>query len=213
MSEAIKKPARTAASQSEYRAAAERRAGAAAAKAKTDAAAKKSSQSAYKQQAAQRKVAGTSGDTGFYEKGAFSATFLVEVDGKAIGRFIEASGLEVEVEVETYEEGGQNGFVHKFPGRMSWPNLVLKRGITESDGLLAWLNKSSGEGFTGASNKLTRSTMAVVLVSAAGVRLRAWNFEGAFPIRWNGPSFASDSDTLAEEELEIAHHGFKSATP
>jgi phage tail-like protein len=155
----------------------------------------------------------TSGDSGFYAQSATTATFLVEVDGASVGRFIEASGLEVEVEVETYEEGGNNAFVHKFPGRMTWPNLVLKRGVTETDNLMAWLNKSSGEGFAGAENKLTRSTMAVVLLSAAGKRLRAWNFEGAFPIRWSGPTFAFDTDELAEEELEIAHHGFKSAAP
>lgn len=161
----------------------------------------------------QRSAFRTSGDSSFYDKGPSTATFLVEVDGNPIGRFTEASGLEVEVEVETYEEGGQNGFVHKFPGRMTWPNLVLKRGVTESDNLMTWLNKSSGEGFTGAQNKLTRSTMAVTLISAGGTRLRSWNFEGAFPIKWNGPSFATSSDDLPEEELEIAHHGFKSAAP
>lgn len=174
-----------------------------------------------RQTKAQRKTAAdarlnalkTGGDTGFYDSGAFSATFLVEVDGEPVGRFIEAQGLEVEVEVEPYEEGGQNGFVHKLPGRMTWPNLVLKRGITETDNLLAWLNKSSGEGFTGASNTLTRSTMALTLVAASGARLRSWNFEGAFPVKWTGPSFAADSDELAYEELEITHHGFKAAAP
>lgn len=138
-----------------------------------------------------------------------SASFLFEVDGVVIGRFMEISGLEVEVGVESVEEGGENGYTHKLPGRMSWPNLVLKRGITQSDGLLDWLNKSSGDGFTGQGNKLKRSTAAITLVGPGGKRLRAWNFDGAFPIKWRGPSFAADSGDMAVEELEITHHGFK----
>jgi phage tail-like protein len=152
-------------------------------------------------------------DTGYYEDNPTAATFLVEVDGQPIGRFIEAQGLTIEVAVEEIQEGGQNGFVHKLPGRMSWPNLVLKRGLTESDNLIAWVNKSSGEGFAAANNKLARSTAAITLVSAGGTRLRAWEIEGAFPVKWSGPSFAAGADDNPEEELEIAHHGFRSTKP
>jgi phage tail-like protein len=152
-------------------------------------------------------------DTGFYDEGAYAATFLVEIDGEEIGRFTEAQGLSVEIEVETVEEGGQNGFVHKLPGRMTWPNIVLKRGLTETDNLIAWLNKSSGEGFAAENNKLTRSTGAITLMSSTGVRLRAWDIDGAFPVKWSGPSFAASADALAEEELEIAHHGFVAKKP
>jgi phage tail-like protein len=137
------------------------------------------------------------------------ASFLVEVDGVEIGRFMEVNGLEVEVGVESIDEGGENGYSHKLPGRMSWPNLVLKRGITQSDGLMEWLNKSSGEGFTEQGNKLTRSSAAITLMGPGGKRLRAWNFDGAFPIKWRGPTFAADSTQMAVEELEIAHHGFR----
>jgi phage tail-like protein len=147
-------------------------------------------------------------DTGFYDESATTATFLVEVDGDTVGRFTEVQGLEVSVEVEEIKEGGENFFVHKLPGRFTWPNLVLKRGITESNNLLAWMDKASAGGFEAAGNKLERNTMAITLVSAAGVRLRAWNFEGAFPVNWTGPTFAASSDDPATEELEIAHHGF-----
>lgn len=145
----------------------------------------------------------------FEDARVHSATFLFEVDGKEIGRFMEVSGLQVDIEVEQIEEGGQNGFSHKLPGRMSWPNLTLKRGITQNDSLLAWLNQSSGEGFAAAGNSLTRSTAAITLMGAGGKRVRAWNFDGAFPVKWTGPSFAANSNDMAVEELEIAHHGFR----
>ena len=75
--------------------------------------------------------------------------FLFEVDGVEIGVFREVTGLQVTVNVVEVNEGGQNSFVHKLPARMSWPNIVFKRGLTQSDALFDWLQKSSGEGFAG----------------------------------------------------------------
>lgn len=138
-----------------------------------------------------------------------AATFLFEVDGVEIGRFMEVGGLQVDVGVEEVEEGGQNSFVHKLPGRMTWPHITLKRGITQNDTLLTWLTKSSGEQFAAQGNKLTRSTAAITLLGPGGGRLRAWEFDGAFPVRWKGPEFAAGSSDMAVEELEIAHHGFR----
>ena len=71
-----------------------------------------------------------------------------------IGRFQEVTGLAAELEVKEYPEGGMNDFVHKLPTRVKWPNIVLKRGVTKSDNLFGWLNKTSGEGFAGAGDKL-----------------------------------------------------------
>ncbi len=148
-------------------------------------------------------------DDTFENERITAATFLFEVDGVEIGRFSEVSGLQVEVGVEEVEEGGENSFVHKLPSRMTWPHITLKRGITQNDSLLTWLNKSSGEQFAAAGNKLTRSTAAITLLGAGGARLRAWEFIGAFPVKWKGPDFAMTSTDMAVEELEIAHHGFR----
>ena len=138
-----------------------------------------------------------------------ASTFLFEVDGVEIGRFMEVSGLEVTVGVEELEEGGENNYVHKLPGRMTWPNITLKRGITQNDTLLSWLNKSSGEQFAASGNKLERSTAAITLLGPSAQRLRAWEFDGAFPVKWKGPDFAVTSSDMATEELEITHHGFR----
>ncbi|HSL59139.1 MAG TPA: phage tail protein [Acidimicrobiales bacterium] len=144
------------------------------------------------------------------EIGPFSATFLVEVDGHPVGEFAEVSGLELTVDTsDEYEEGGQNGYVHKLPGRISWPNLVLKRGVTENHELLDWVMRSSGEGFAAGGNRVERTTAAVTLVAPDGTRLRAWEFEDAFPVRWSGPNLSAGSADPAIEELEIAHHGFR----
>lgn len=146
-----------------------------------------------------------------FARSPYTGKFLFEVDGVEIGTFTEVSGLELDVGVEELEEGGQNQFVHKLPGRITWPNLVLKRGMTKGDELFAWVQKSSGDGFAGQGSKVERKSAAVTLVDDKGDRLRAWELDGAFPVRWRGPTFAATSTELAAEELEIAHHGFRSA--
>lgn len=138
----------------------------------------------------------------------FTGQFVFLVTGVEIGSFAEVSGLSVEVEVEELSEGGQNHFVHRLPGRMRWPNIVLKRGVTDSDGLFEWFAGSSGAGFSAAGNRLERRDGEIVLVDAAARPLRRWSFTEAFPVRWTGPTFAATSTDVAMEELEIAHHGF-----
>lgn len=140
-----------------------------------------------------------------------TSRFLFEVDGVEIGLFGSVRGLEVTSNVEEIIEGGQNGFVHKLPGRFQWPNIVFTRGLTQADALFDWMRKTSGEGFAEAGNKVQRSSGAVTAIAYDGTRLRAWNLDAVLPVRWKGPDFDVANDAGLSEELEIAHHGFVSA--
>lgn len=126
--------------------------------------------------------------------------FLVKADDCTIGRFAHCHGLSAEYEIEEYAEGGQNAFVHKLRGRMRYPNLVLSRGITHESGLMDWFlqTKKAGE----------RGNISVSLLGPDGKPVRRWGFEGAFPVRWEGPVLNARSHTAATETLEIAHRGF-----
>lgn len=144
----------------------------------------------------------------YYDVGPTSATFLVEVDGRPLGQFQEASGLSVTVEIEEVVEGGQNFHTHKLPGRFTFDNVRLTRGVTEDNGFLAWIDTTSAGAFEKNGGKLKRTTVAITLVSAAGKRLRTWTLQEAFPASWSGPDFSLSNDDFPMEELEIAHHGF-----
>lgn len=137
--------------------------------------------------------------------------FLFEVDGVEIGIFSSVTGLQVTSRTEEVVEGGQNGYTYKLPGRLEWPNITFARGLTDADALFDWMGKVSGEGFAAAGNKLTRSTGAITAMSNNGQRLRSWSLEGVFPVRWTGPDFGIGSEDPLTEELEIAHHGFRSS--
>ncbi len=147
-------------------------------------------------------------DDNYRSKAVTAGTFIVEVDGVRIGRYSEVSGLQVEVEMESYNEGGVNDYVHHLPGRMTWPNITLRRGITYDDKLLNWFHKTSGKSFA-AKGKIERTTAAITMVSGSGKRLRAWDLVDAIPVRWSGPTFATTTAEVPVEELEVAHHGFR----
>ena len=127
--------------------------------------------------------------------------FLVEVDGLVAGGFSEVSGLTVEVEVESYREGGLNDFVHKLAGAVKYPsNLIFKHGITDSDALWEWYEDVQ-------QGTIERKSASVVLLDSTGEERRRWNFAGAYPVRWVGPQLRAGSAEVAVESLELAHQG------
>jgi phage tail-like protein len=140
----------------------------------------------------------------------FTGKFVFEVNGLTIGAFTEVSGLSVQIEVEEVVEGGQNQATLKLPGRMKWPNLVLKRGITDTDNLFEWVTATSGEGFA-EHNKVARRDGKITVLDPHSNPVRTWEFTGAMPVRWSGPRLVASSRELATEELEVCHSGFRSS--
>jgi phage tail-like protein len=125
--------------------------------------------------------------------------FTVELPHTPLGRFRECTGLAAEIEVKDYNEGGVNDFVHKLPTRMKYPNLVLKRGVTYEDALLAWL-------WT-VQHKVVRGPVKVSLMGPNGAAVRSWVFRDAYPVKWTGPNLNAGSNQIATETLEIVHTG------
>jgi phage tail-like protein len=139
-----------------------------------------------------------------------AAAFVFTVDDVIMGSFHEVSGLGVQLEVEEIVEGGNNESAVKLPGRLKWTNLVLKRGITDNNHLLEWMETFSGDGFAGKSNQVQRRTGSISLFDSMHQEVRSWHFREAMPVRWTGPQFAAGSNAVAMEELEVSHGGFTS---
>jgi phage tail-like protein len=142
----------------------------------------------------------------------FVGKFTFEIDGLTIGAFTEVSGLSVQLDVEELSEGGQNGYTHKLLGRMKWPNLVFKRGLTDTDALFEWLMSASGAGLTHAQNQIKPRNGKISVLDAAGKPMRTWTIIEAKPVKWTGPRLAASSRDLAIEELEVCHSGFRSGS-
>src|SRR5947209_14938150 len=56
----------------------------------------------------------------------------------AIGGFMECSGLEMSLDIEQYNEGGRNDTPLKFPTRVKWTNITLKKGMGAGNSLWNW---------------------------------------------------------------------------
>ncbi|HYU81087.1 MAG TPA: phage tail protein [Vicinamibacterales bacterium] len=127
--------------------------------------------------------------------------FLVEIQGMIVGGFTEVTGLDMEMELEAYREGGVNAFIHQLPGAMRYPShLVLKRGLTDADSFWRWYRDA-------ANGDVARRNGSIILQNAKGDEVWRWNFVDAYPVRWTGPQLRASSAEIAIESLELAHRG------
>jgi phage tail-like protein len=132
-----------------------------------------------------------------------SFNFAVEIHGIVSAGFSEVSGLQAEITVQEYQEGGVNDYVHKFWGPAKYPaNLVLKRGITDTTDLWSWYCDVM-------RGKVQRKEVSVVLMNSAGEEQRRWTFQNAYPVKWAGPGMRATASEVAVETLELAHEGLK----
>ncbi|MCE5257919.1 MAG: phage tail protein [Chloroflexi bacterium] len=130
--------------------------------------------------------------------GAFS--FVVQIDGIDNASFSECTLPTLEVEIEEEKEGGFNDGTHLLPGRVRRGTMTLKRGITTDSALLKWyLDVLQGQ----LSNALRQ--VSVIMFDAEQHPVLRWDFKGAFPQKWTGPSLNTSNSALAIESLELAY--------
>lgn len=128
--------------------------------------------------------------------------FLIEIDQRIAGGFSEVTGLQVEVELQEYREGGVNEQLHRLAGPTKYgSNLVLKRGITDDAALWEWHREVRRGTFR-------RKNIAIVLLDSQRQEQRRWTVLQACPIRWEGPQFRAGTAEVAVETVEFVHRGF-----
>ena len=130
--------------------------------------------------------------------------FLVEIDSLVVAGFAEVTGIQAETETEEYREGGVNDHVHKFPRLTRYPNLVFKRGLTESAELWNWYGNV-------VDGRVQRKNGAILLVDRTGEPAWRWEFVQAYPVKWTGPDLRGDGNATAIETLELVHNGLRKA--
>lgn len=114
--------------------------------------------------------------------------------------FSECSGLEASMQIDEWREGGRNDAVLRFPGRITHPNIRLRRGVITSNELFAW-----HESYLRGRGR--RRDGVIELLDDRGGTVRTWRFRRGLPARWVGPAMNATQNAVAVEELEIAHEG------
>lgn len=129
--------------------------------------------------------------------------FLVEIEGLTSAGFLRVKGIQREVKHESFREGGVNEYEHKLVSQISYPVVVLERGLV-LDELWRWaLDASEG--------KIQRKNVRISLQNEAGEKAWAWLLEWAFPVKWSLSDLDANNSQVSMEMLELAHHGLRRA--
>jgi phage tail-like protein len=123
--------------------------------------------------------------------------FLLEIDSIVQGGFAECSGFGSNVEVIEYREGGEPKTVRKLPGKVSYPDISLKWGLTDSRELYDWHR-------TVVDGPILRKNGSIILQDDEGQERVRWNFFNAWPSKWDGPDFNAKGTDVAIETLTVS---------
>jgi phage tail-like protein len=130
--------------------------------------------------------------------------FQVRLDDLPVAGFSECTGLQVELEVKDYHEGGLNQFTRKFVGHNKQGGLTLKRGIVDRE-LWNWY-------YDLMQGRVRFRDGSITVFDPAGETVMVWRITHAFPTKWVGPELNASQNNVAVETLELAFQGLERTT-
>ncbi len=121
-------------------------------------------------------------------------------------RFQSVSGLNMEYDIETFKEGGENRFEHKLPGRSKYADLSLKRGMLKDSEVIKWL---LGILHDRDFINFKPAIVQVSLLNEQHEALRIWEFIDAWPKKWSVSDLNAQENAIVIETLDLAYKYFK----
>jgi phage tail-like protein len=127
--------------------------------------------------------------------------FKVVIDDLDIGNFSKCEGLKASYDMKSYEEGGQNAFVHMLPGRVKYEHITLTRAVDhESKKLAVW--------FASFRVAVRRANAQITVMNSAGHDVMDWTFSGVVPVSWSAGASDIGGTGALTETLVLSHEGF-----
>jgi len=128
------------------------------------------------------------------------------------GGFQECTGLEIEMDIQEYQEGGRNNGTVRRVGRAKYQPLLLKRGMffrTDGDGqvdtaLWHWMQR-----VVNGERPVARYDGVIQVMGADNTVRATWIFDRGLPAKIRGPELNAKTGEIAIEELTIAHEGLR----
>ena len=126
--------------------------------------------------------------------------------------FQSVAGLDMELEVDTWYEGGANEQAYHLPKGVKAGRLTLQRAVLPSEtgkagaSLVEWVTKViNGD----RSEPIETSDVLVHLLDANGETLHLWRCHNAFPVKWSTDKLDAQKNELAISELVLAYSMIK----
>jgi phage tail-like protein len=130
--------------------------------------------------------------------------FLVEMDGIVQAGFTDCTGFGSHVEPVEYREGGDPNLVRKLPGKVTYPDITLKWGVTDSTEMYDWH-------LAAVNGQLQRKNGSIILQDDTGAEKVRWNFFNAWPSKWEGSALSAKANDAAIESLTVTCERFERA--
>lgn len=131
--------------------------------------------------------------------------FILDLGGGTVGYFTQVNFMGINVPYYEYREGGAGPAVRKLPGRVSYNDIELKWGLTESTEMWDWL-------MSAVKGEVIRKNISIILRDTDGQNeVTRWDLENAFPCCWRGAQLNALSNEAAIETLCITHEGLTRA--
>lgn len=129
-----------------------------------------------------------------------SFNFKVEIcnDGKQLALFQEVTGISASIETTDLKEGGVNNTTRKLIGHTSYGNVILKRGLVDTE-FIQWINDV-------INGNIYRKDIIVTINDDTGEYI-SYKLLNTFPVKWEGPNLNVMNDSIAVESLELAVEG------
>lgn len=149
----------------------------------------------------------------------FHVKFTVSTENQSIkgkerllcgGAFSECSGLEATMEHKSIKAGGHNYGEFQRVGRVNFPTVILKRGVTKNRDLWNWFQ------LVGNGAYAYRLNAEITLMDfdqmdsdkkEKEVPVMVWKMKNALPIKFKAADFNSTSTQAGIEELHFVHQG------
>lgn len=132
-----------------------------------------------------------------------SFNFLVEIDGIPSAGFAEADLPAGRIETIEYREGGdKTSAARKLPGRVSYDNVVLRRGLAGRTDLYDWW-RAVRDGMP------DRRNVAIVLLDEGRQPVQHWLLRDAWPTRLAYDALDAAKNEVAIETLELTYESFE----
>ncbi len=127
--------------------------------------------------------------------------FGLDISG-VVGYFTSIDGLGSESEVvEMKIMANGESVVRKQPGRLTWGDITLKRGLTTNVDIYDWIKEVQ------ADPTPARKDGSIILYDATMTEVCRWNFSQAWPSKVNLPAMTADSGEVVVEEMTLVHEG------
>ncbi|SKB72103.1 phage tail protein [Dyadobacter psychrophilus] len=123
--------------------------------------------------------------------------------------FQDVSGLTREIELEEVKDGANPMSAYKFPKKVKYTNLVLKRGMFVDSALVGFFDKAVNSYFNVLNLDSSTCDITISLLGETNEPLVSWTVFNAFPVKWVISDFKASGNEIVVESMEFSYQRFK----